>query len=256
MSRNARMTASLPAGSNVASARSVSLSVSAAITPSMERTTPPSTPLRRSCRTYTTSSQSPDGPGGYDRAGAIGGKGGRTKRRLAALALALAGSALLGVVAGVVWGEVAPRALLQEIARGEAEIVNAETSAFIVADAWFCLIGAVGGLLTGTLGYRFGVRRAGWIAAAGLVVGAVAASLIAMWVGENIGLGTYNHLLASSPTGTFFNASLGLGAKSALAFWPLLTSVAILLGETGARRSAPAPGTDPTGPSGMWTDGS
>jgi len=151
---------------------------------------------------------------------------------------------------------VAPRALLQEIGRGEAELVNAETSAFIVADAWFCLIGAVGGLITGALGYRFLVRRAGWVAAAGLVVGALAAALVAVWAGDKVGLGTYNHLLASSATGTFFKSSLGLGAKSALAAWPLFTSVVLLLGETSKRRSAPVEvGADPAGQSGMWTSG-
>jgi hypothetical protein len=151
--------------------------------------------------------------------------------------VALAGSAVLGIAAGLVWAAVAPRPLLQEIARGEAQVVNAETSAFIVADAWFCLIVAVGGLITGVLGYRLLVRRAGWVATAGLVLGAVAAALLAMWVGEQVGLGTYNHLLASSPVGTFFHASLELGAKSSLAFWPLLTSVVILLAESGARRA-------------------
>ena len=169
-----------------------------------------------------------------------GDQGGPTKGRLAAFSAALAGSVVLGIAAGLIWAAAAPRALLQEVAHGEAELVNAESSAFIVADAWFCLITAVGGLITGIVGYRVLVRRAGAAATAGLVLGAVAAALLAMWVGENIGLGTYNHLLASSPIGTFFNGSLALGAKSALAFWPLLTSVAILLAEMGARRSAQA----------------
>jgi hypothetical protein len=164
-----------------------------------------------------------------------------TKGRLAAFIAALAGSAVLGIAAGLVWAAVAPRPLLQEIARGEAQVVNAETSAFIVADAWFCLIAAVGGLITGVLGYRLLVRRAGWVATAGLVLGAVAAALLALWVGERVGLGTYNHLLASSPVGTVFHASLGLSAKSALAFWPLLTSAAILLAASGARRAEEVP---------------
>jgi hypothetical protein len=166
-------------------------------------------------------------------------------------------------VAGLIWAAVAPRALLQEIARGEAQLVNAESSAFIVADAWFALIAAVGGIITGILGYRFLVRRAGAAATAGLVLGAVAASWLALWVGENIGLATYNHLLASSPIGAYFHSSLALGAKSALAFWPLCTSGVILLAETGARRSdRAAPGRrrrhargEPQDPevSGMWT---
>jgi hypothetical protein len=167
----------------------------------------------------------------------MGDQGGMTKGRLAAFIAALAGSAVLGIAAGLVWAAVAPRPVLQEIARAQAQVVNAETSAFIVADAWFCLIVAVGGLITGVLGYRVLVRRAGWVATAGLVLGAVAAALLAMWVGEQVGLGTYNHLLAASPVGTLFHASLALGAKSSLAFWPLLTSVVILLAESGARRA-------------------
>ena len=143
---------------------------------------------------------------------------------------------MLGVAAGLIWAAVAPRAVLQEIGPGEAELVNAESHAFIVADAWFCLIVALGGVITGVVGYRLLVRQAGWTAAAGLVLGAVAAALLALWVGENIGLGTYNHLLATSRDGAFFHASLGLGAKSALVFWPGLTSVVLLVAEYGGVR--------------------
>jgi hypothetical protein len=145
---------------------------------------------------------------------------------------------VLGVAAGLIWAAVAPRALLLQIGPGEAELVNAESHAFIVADAWFCLIAALGGVITGVVGYRFLVRRAGWTAAAGLVLGAVAAALLALWVGEYIGLGPYHHLLATSRSGAFFHASLGLGAKSALALWPGLTSVVMLLAEYGGRRPA------------------
>ena len=142
------------------------------------------------------------------------------------------------MAAGLIWAAVAPRALLQEVGHGEAQLVNAESAAFVLADAWFCLIAAIGGAITGIAGYRLLVRREGWLAAAGLVLGAVAASLLMLWTGENIGLGTYNHLLAVSPDGTFFRASLGLGAKSALALWPGLTSLIILLAEYGGRRPA------------------
>jgi hypothetical protein len=179
-----------------------------------------------------------------------GDQGGLTKGRLAAFLIAIGGSAVLGLAAGLIWAAVAPRALLQEIGGGEAELMNAETTAFIVADAWFALIAAVGGLITGTLGYRLLVRRAGPAATAGLVLGAVVAALLAWWVGDNIGLGTYNHLLASSPAGTVFHSSLALGAKSTLAFWPLCTASVILLAEAGTRRAVgrhapggrPAPG--------------
>ncbi len=117
---------------------------------------------------------------------------------------------MLGVVAGIIWAAVAPRALIQEVGRGEAQLVNAESNAFILADLWFCLIVVLGGTVTGIAGYRLLVRRAGWTAAAGL-------------------------LLAASASGTFFHASLALGAKSALALWPGLTSLIVLLAEYGGR---------------------
>jgi len=160
-------------------------------------------------------------------------------------AVALAGSALLGLLGGYIWGEVAPRALLQEIGNGTAQLVNAETTAFIAADAWFCVIGAAAGLITGVLGYRFllaqrdGVRSRNGVRAAttlGLILGAVAGAFVMLWLGEQIGLSGYNHHLAASPNGTLFPASLGLGAKSALAFWPLLTAVIIFVAEWGIRR--------------------
>jgi hypothetical protein len=167
-----------------------------------------------------------------------GDEGGPTKQRLAAFVAALAGSAVIGVVAGLIWAAVTPRAVLQEVGRGVAQLVNPESSAFIVADVWFCAIMVAGGLVTGIVGYRLLIRRAGWIAAAGLVLGAVAAAVLALVIGENIGLGTYNHLLATSGDGASFHASLGLGAKSALAFWPMLTSAVILMAESGTRRPA------------------
>jgi hypothetical protein len=150
----------------------------------------------------------------------------------------VAGSAVLGLVAGLIWAAVAPRPLLQEVGPGEAQLVSAESSAFITADAWFCLIAVVGGLITGILGYRLLVRRAGWMAAAGLIAGAVAGALLALWVGENLGLSGYTHQLALAPAGTLFRGSLALGAKSALAFWPLITSLVIALAESGGRRQA------------------
>ena len=147
---------------------------------------------------------------------------------------------MLGVAAGLIWAAVAPRALLQEVGHGQAQVLNAESSAFIVADAWFGLITALGGVITGLAGYRLLVRRAGWPAAAGLVLGAVAAAWLARWSGQHIGLGSYDHLLAVSPDGAVFRASLRLGAASALVFWPGLASVVLLVAEYGGRPAAPS----------------
>jgi hypothetical protein len=159
---------------------------------------------------------------------------------------ALVGSAVLGLLGGLIWGELAPRAALQEIGAGTAEVINAETRAFFGADVWFCGIAAVAGLLTGVLGYRFAVARreggARAAVAAALIAGAVAGEFVMLWLGEQIGLSAYNHHLASSPNGTVFAASLALGSKSALAFWPLFTAIVLLIAEWSTR---PAPAQPP-----------
>ena len=169
-------------------------------------------------------------------------KGTTTRSTVAWIIVALVGSAVLGLLGGLIWGEFAPRATLQEIGSGTAQVVNAETRAFFGADVWFCCISVVAGLLTGILGYRFAVapRAGGQRAAvtAALVIGALAGGLVMLWLGEQIGGSSYDHQLASSPQGTVFSASLALGAKSALAFWPLFTSVVLLIAEWGTRSAS------------------
>jgi hypothetical protein len=170
------------------------------------------------------------------------------QRALIGLVVALAGSALLGLAGGLAWSEIAPRAALQEISAGTAEVVNAETRAFIGADGWFCVIAAVGGLLTGVIGYQLGIaRRDGQTRVAvtiGLIAGAVAGSFVMLWLGQQIGLGAYQRHLEHAAAGATFNASLSLGAKSALVFWPLLTSVVIVVAEVGRSRDQ---GPEPAG---------
>lgn len=170
-----------------------------------------------------------------------------TARSTAAwVAAVLAGSGTVGLVGGLIWGEFAPRAMLQEIGSGTAEVINAETRAFFGADVWFCAIAVIAGLLTGVLGYRFAVARrdgpARAAVAGALIVGALAGALVMLWLGEQIGLSAYHQHLASSPDGTVFSASLALGSKSALALWPLFTAIVLLVAEWGAR---PAPEQPP-----------
>jgi hypothetical protein len=167
--------------------------------------------------------------------------------------VAVVASVALGLIAGAVWDAVAPRAVLQEVSAGTAQIVNAETRAFVGADGWFSLLAAVAGLLTGAVGYRLGIfgrDQADRVAVtAGLIAGAVAGAFAMLWLGQLLGQGNYQHQLASSRAGATFESSLTLGAKSALAFWPLVTSVVILVAETGRRQSDPGP-DEP----GTWAD--
>ena len=186
----------------------------------------------------TTVPEMPEVPGSRSLPG--------TRSTVAWVAAALVGSAALGLLGGLIWGELAPRALLEEVGTGTAQVVNAETRAFFGADVWFCAIAVVAGLLTGVPGYRFAVSpregTARAAVAAALILGALAGGLVMLWLGEQIGLSGYNQHLASSPNGTVFSASLALGAKSALTFWPLFTALVLLIAEWGTR---PASGQRP-----------
>lgn len=142
----------------------------------------------------------------------------------AALAVA-AGTVVLGAAAGLGWAAVAPRASLVMTSPGAAALVNTETSAFIAADAAFCLVCVAGGVVSGVLGYLFAVRRHGPLAMAGLLGGAVAAAFLARWVGEHAGLAAFQHQLATLPAGARLNDALSLGASGALAAWPLAAAV-------------------------------
>jgi hypothetical protein len=173
----------------------------------------------------------------------LSGKDASARSTIVWFAAALIGSAALGLLGGLIWGEIAPRAMLQEISTGTAELMNAETRAFIGADAWFAGIAAVAGLFTGVIGFRFGVsRRRGSggraLVASGLILGGLAGAFVMLWLGQQIGLSGYNHNLASSPNGTVFPSSLTLGATSVLAFWPMLTAIVILISEWGTRPAA------------------
>jgi hypothetical protein len=175
---------------------------------------------------------------------------GGVRRAFAVFGIAVVSSAVLGAIAGLIWGVVAPRVQLQIYATGAAYQVNAEASGYIAADGWFCLITAVCGLITGIGGYFLLVRRDGWPAALGLVGGAIGAAYIAMWIGGLIGLSTFNHQLATAPVGTYFNDSLSLGAKSALVCWLLLTAASIGIAQSGSKAT---PAENGTQVSGMWT---
>jgi hypothetical protein len=179
-----------------------------------------------------------------------------------AVAAVLLGTALLGVAAGLVWAAAAPRALAVVIGRDSADIVNPETNAFIAADGWFTLLTAIGGIISGLLGYLFAVRRHGAPAMAAVVVGGLGAALIAMWIGQQWGTAGFNHALQAGQPGALLHVPLALGGIGALAFWSLLAGLtaggieaASQLRERKAARArvspyGPSPVPRPEGPAG------
>jgi hypothetical protein len=164
---------------------------------------------------------------------------------LVTLAAVIAGTAVLGAAIGFVWATLAPRALAVVVGRGSANVVNPETSAFIAADGWFTLLTLSGGIVSGLLGYALAVRRHGALAMSGVLAGALAATLIAMWIGQRSGTAAFNHSLAIDRPGTLLRVPLMLGGHGPLAFWPLAAgltaggSEAIVLFRERRRRPAP-----------------
>lgn len=173
------------------------------------------------------------------------------------------GSITLGFAGGLVWSAAAPRVLYQMFSLNPptAYAVNPETSAFIAADGWYCVIALAGGALIGLLGYLFGVRRYGPLPMAAIVVGATVAAFIARWLGHRQSGGPgFNHLLATSKPGAYLHAPISLGSHGALAFWPLAAAAVAggleLLGAMRTRRQvsygAPMPGLDSFGQLPTW----
>jgi hypothetical protein len=104
---------------------------------------------------------------------------------------------------------------------GTAAVINAETSAFIAADGWYCFICLAGGVASGLAGYLLAIRGYGPVAMIIVLVSALAAALITLWIGEHVNLAGYHHLLATLPPGAKLRAAVVLRATSAIAIWPL-----------------------------------
>jgi hypothetical protein len=169
----------------------------------------------------------PDGPAAdLPSPGDLAGRRRPAGRLLAVLGAVTAAVALLGLPAGLAWIAVAPRVAVVVTGRGTAQVVNPETKAFIAGDGWFCLIGLAGGLVAGLAGYLIAVRRRGAPAMAGLMVGGLAASFLAWWIGRSDGLAAFHSALLTSPKGAILHAPLMLRAHGAVVVWPLTAAVA------------------------------
>jgi hypothetical protein len=154
---------------------------------------------------------------------AAGPKDSRASGLLVSLAV-LIGGALIGLVGGFVWAQVAPRAVYVVVSRGSADVVNPETTAFIAGDAWYCLIGMIGGLLIGVAGYLLAVRRYGPVPMVAVLAASILAAFVARVVGQNWGLSRFDSQLLTSHQGTLLHAPLVLGGGTSAVLWPAIAS--------------------------------
>ncbi len=171
---------------------------------------------------------------------------------LVTIAAVIVGTALLGAAAGFVWAAVAPRALAVVAGPDSADIVNVETNAFIAGTGWFTLLTAIGGIISGLLGYAFAVRRYRAPAMAAVLVGGLAAALTAKWIGQRSGAAAFNRALQAGPR-VLLHVPLALGGLGALAFWPLaaglvagvIEAIILLREHQAARARVPSYGPSP-----------
>ena len=144
----------------------------------------------------------------------------------AALAVA-AGLTVLGIPVGLAWAALGPRASMMVTADGAVQVVN-RPEVFIAADGSLGALGLAVGLLSGAGVYLWRRRRGPWMAI-GLAVGSLVAAYVAAKTGHRVGLGTYQRLLATEPTGQELERPVGLRAPGMLFVQPLVAVVVYVL---------------------------
>lgn len=156
----------------------------------------------------------------------------------------IAGCAVFGAVAGLIWSSVTPLAsytiqpnLLASISeRGQAQL--------IAADATFTLTTAIAGVLVGVGGWLMFYRRGWWVVGATLA-GAMAVTLMAWRFGLSIGVQDFTERVATAGAGDVVQIDLQLRSMSALLVAPLAAITPIMLlsafwPERGRGEPAPA----------------
>jgi len=160
----------------------------------------------------------------------------------------LAGSALLGLLMGLIWHWVAPRVPLYADS-SDIYLLNPEGEQSIAADMYFAIIGLGCGLVTGGLAYwRSRAREGGLGVTLGLALGGLLGGYIAWKLG--VALGPSGNIVATAksvPLGHTFYGPLALTAKAVLLAWPAAALLA-LVALTGMFTPKPTTGVVLWGP--------
>ncbi len=118
---------------------------------------------------------------------------------------------ILGVPLGLLWATLAPDTPVVQTESG-AVYGESQPEQPIAADGWFSLLGLAFGVLV-AVGLWFLLRRyRGPIGLAAAVLGSLGAALVAWQVGQRVGLGTFEYLLATAAEGQTFGQPAQLRA--------------------------------------------
>jgi hypothetical protein len=157
-----------------------------------------------------------------------------TWRVLARLGGFAAASLGLGAAAGVVWWLLVKPPAYELNSNGGATTSERGLTQFIAADAWFCVIGLVVGVLIGIAAWRW-LRALGWSVVLVVVVCAVASALVCWLVGYRLGPGDFSARLAAAHPGDVVPIPLTLRARASLLTWPFFAVIPVLLGSSLGR---------------------
>lgn len=161
--------------------------------------------------------------------------------------------AIVGLLVGLVWAHVAPRALytVVDVKQRLAQQNDVESEAQVGVDGWFALIGAGVGLLTGAVAWRWRSARGPFlmvVLAVASLLSAVIAWRFGLWVGRHP---TQTQLQTIfDKVGNTFRPPIKMRAKAALFFQPVgaviaaLVSFAFSTEERQHRREAQARATE------------
>lgn len=148
--------------------------------------------------------------------------------------LFLLAAAGLGAVAGVVWWAVVDLPVYVVGPDGGASTSQQGLTQYVAGDAWYSLIGFVGGLGLGLAAWRL-FRRIGWPVVPLVIVSTVVAALICWLVGWQLGPGPFAPRLAEAAAGQSVPIELTVRARAAVLVWPFAGVLVILLGSSLGR---------------------
>lgn len=148
----------------------------------------------------------------------------------------------LGLLAGVVWQAVVTLPGYTVASDGSAATTQYGLTQVFGSDAWFCLIGAVVGVLLGLVSWWW-FGRLGWPSVVIATLGALIAAGCCWWAGWTLGPGPLNARLVAARPGDFVPISLTVRAPAGMLIWVAAAVVPILIRSSlGPDPDDPKPG--------------
>jgi hypothetical protein len=164
-------------------------------------------------------------------------RGSGVTREVRAFAVTVLILAALGVLAGLGWSAVSPRAPYLATQDGLV-LADLTTQALIAADGWFVVITGGLGLVCGAVAWLVGRERMVAVLL-GLCAGGVLGSFLTLWAGSTFTIGAVVVEASSLPGAKVVPGALKLTAEGVLVAWGLLAVAlfGLLEGMHGYRES-------------------